>query len=157
MGYLYRRKLRSGKLTSTWWCKYYVNGRPVRESTGTDKETEARRFVKEREGRVATGQPILPRADRVRYDDVAQDLRQHYQVTGSRGLDEAESRLKHLDSFFRGRRVAGVGQTEITAYVVKRQGEGAANGTINRELGVLSRMLRLAYESGKVLRLPVIH
>ena len=31
-----------------------------------------------------------------------------------------------------------------------------ANGTINRELATLSRMLRLGYANGKVLRLPVI-
>jgi integrase len=41
--------------------------------------------------------------------------------------------------------------------VVKRQGDSAANGTIKRELGVLNRMLKLAYESGKLLRLPIIH
>jgi integrase len=151
MGSLYRRKL-----STNIWCKYYVNGRPVRESTGTAKETEARRFLKEREGRVATGAPMLPRADRVRYEEAAADLRQHYEATGTRGKVEAESRFKHLDAFFRGRRVAGIGPSEITAYVVKRQHEGAANGTINRELGVLSRMLKLAYESGKLLRLPVI-
>jgi integrase len=32
----------------------------------------------------------------------------------------------------------------------------ASGGTINRELAVLIRMLRLAYENGKLLRLPVI-
>ena len=52
---------------NVWWCKYYVNGRPVRESAGTEKETEAKRFLDGRRGRVATGAPILPRADRVRY------------------------------------------------------------------------------------------
>jgi hypothetical protein len=31
-----------------------------------------------------------------------------------------------------------------------------ANGTINRELAVLTKMLRLAYENRKLLRLPVI-
>lgn len=71
-----------------WWCKYYVNGRPVRESTGAEKEGEAKRFLDGRKGRVATGQPILPRADRVRYDDVATDLRQHYEATGARDLAE---------------------------------------------------------------------
>ena len=35
--------------------KYYANGRAVRESTGTAKEQEARRFLKAREGLVATG------------------------------------------------------------------------------------------------------
>lgn len=62
-----------------WWVKYYVNGRAVRESAGTEKETEARRFLKAKEGRAATGQPILPRADRVRYEEATKDLRQHYQ------------------------------------------------------------------------------
>jgi hypothetical protein len=38
-----------------------------------------------------------------------------------------------------------------------RQGQGVANGTINREVAVLGRMQRLAYEHGKLLRLPVIH
>src|SRR5437660_1413643 len=44
----------------------------------------------------------------------------------------------------------------MAAYVERRQREGAANGTINRELGVLSKVLRLAYENGKLVRVPVI-
>ena len=151
MGSLYRRT-RSTHI----WCKYYVDGRPVRESTGTETMTEARRFLKLREGAVATGQPILRRADRVRYDELAQDLRAHYQATGERGMVEAEARLTHLDAFFHGRRASALGPAEVTDYVVRRQAEGAANGTINRELGVLGRMLRLAYERSKLLRLPVI-
>jgi integrase len=138
-----------------------VNGRPVRESTGIAGDTKtpparARDFLKEREGRVATGQPVLPRADRVRYDEVAADLRQHYEATGSRDLEEADYRLEHLKAFFEGRRVAAIGQAEATAYVLTRQGEQASSATINRELAVLIRMLRLAYEHGKLLRLPVI-
>ena len=34
---------------------------------------------------------------------------------------------------------------------------GAANGTINREVGVQVRMLRLAFEHNKLLRLPIVH
>ena len=58
-----------------YWVKYYQNGRAVRESTGTDKETEAKRFLEGRKGRVATGQPILPRADRVLCGELLDDLR----------------------------------------------------------------------------------
>ncbi len=54
MGYLYQRG-------NIWWVKYYRNGRPIRESTGTDKETEAKRSLKLREGDVATGRLIIPR------------------------------------------------------------------------------------------------
>ena len=128
----------------------------MRESTGTEKETEAKRFLKAREGRVATGQPILPRVDRIRYEEIAQDLRQHYETTGCRDLREARARFDHLARFFEGRRVAVIGSAEATTYVAKRQAEGAANATINRELSTLTRMLRLAYEAGKLLRLPVI-
>ncbi len=39
---------------------------------------------------------------------------------------------------------------------MKRQEEGASNATINRELAVLGRMLRLAYENAKLARLPLI-
>ncbi len=142
--------------SKVWWVKYYVNGRRIRESTGTEKETEARRFLKEREGRVATGQPILPRTDRVRYDEAAQDLRQHYRTTGDRNPEEAEFRLKHLDVFFSGRRLASIGPADMTRYALQRQGEGVSSATINKETATLSRMLRLAYENGKLLRLPVI-
>jgi integrase len=139
-----------------FWVKYYVNGRPVRETTGTNKETEARRFLKEREGRAAVGQAILPRADRVRYEEVARDLREHYQATGARNLKEAETRLQHLDRFFQGRRVAALSQADAIAYVLERQGDEVSNATINRELAILTKMLRLAYETSKLVRMPVI-
>jgi integrase len=155
-----------------WWCKYYVAGRPVRESTGTDDQRQAQRFLDARRGKVATGELVLPRADRVRYDEAAGDLRQHYATTGSRGKKEAEWRLTHLDRFFRGYPLQAIGPEAITRYVAKRQAEATqmiaaregdtvtrrltSNGTINRELGVLGRMLRLAYENGKLVRMPII-
>ncbi len=47
-------------------------------------------------------------------------------------------------------------QADITSYVLKRQGEKASNATVNRELATLRRMLRLAYEGGKLFRvLPI--
>jgi hypothetical protein len=75
---------------------------------------------------------------------------------GKRDVGEAEARLKHLDPFFQQARVVSITADRITRYVQARQQEGAANGTINRELATLSRMLRLAYRNGKLLRLPVI-
>jgi len=99
---------------------------------------------------------ILPCADRIRYEEIAEDLRRHYETTGRRVLKEADARLKNLKEFFQQRRVAGIGPAEIQLYVERRQKKSAANGTINRELATLSRMLRLAYTNGKLLRLPVL-
>jgi integrase len=149
MGQLYQR----GRV---WWVKYYVNGRPVRESTRTSKQTEAERILKTREGRAAAGMPMLPRADRVRYEEAAEDLRTHYQTTGIRDLAEVGARFKHLDLFFRGRRLADISGATATQYVARRQAEGAANGTINREVGVLLKMMHLAHEHNKLLRVPKI-
>src|SRR5215470_10181653 len=149
MGALYKRG-------TIWWIKYYANGRPVRESTGTDKEKEAERILKQKEGRVAAGLPVLPRVDRITYDEAKQDLLQYYAASGSRDLTEAGFRLSHLDRVFGGWRLAAIGGAEMTAYAVARQRAGAANGTINRELATLSRLLRLAYEQNKLVRLPVV-
>lgn len=145
------------RFSAVWWAKYYVNGAPIRESTGTESETEAKRFLKAQEGKAATGRAIIPRVERIRYEEAAVDLRAHYQTTGERDLEEAEGRLKHLDAFFRTKRLSGIGPADLTRYIAKRQADGVANGTINRELAVLGRMLRLAYENGKLLRLPIIH
>ncbi|HEX2480944.1 MAG TPA: tyrosine-type recombinase/integrase [Methylomirabilota bacterium] len=151
MGSLYKQKG-----SRIWWAKYYANGRPVRESTGTHNDQEAGRFLKAREGRVAAGQPLLPRVDRVRYAEIAQDLRRHYEATGKRDLKEFDYRVKHLERFFDGRRVASIGQAEVDAYILARHRRGAAAGTIRRELGTLVKMLRLAYTAGKLVRLPVL-
>jgi integrase len=158
-----------------WWCKYYINGRPVYESTGTDKEQEAKRLLAIRKGAVATGAPLPPRLDRIRYDELAQDLRRFYTTTGNRELGEAEDRLAHLDRFFSGRRAIAIGSSLIREYVEKRQGETThlvaerredgtvvrrptSNRTINLELALLKRMLRLAAhaEPPKLLRVPRI-
>jgi integrase len=139
------------------WIKFYANGRAHYESTKTDKVKVAEQILKEREGRVATGQPILPRTDKVRFEVAVEDLTTHYRTTGCRNLGEAQWRLDHLTAYFRGYRLAAIGSAEVTKYIASRQEQGASNGTINRELAVLGRMLRLAYEHGKLLRVPVIH
>jgi integrase len=154
MGTLYRRG-------HVWWAKYYVNGRPVRESTGVAGDTgaaptEARRFLKVREGKAANGEPVLRRADRVRYEEIRADLLQHYATTGRRNATELGWRLKHLDRFFAGRRVAHITQAVVTTYVARRQEQGAANATINRELATLGPMMRLAYKHDKAQRLLLV-
>jgi integrase len=137
-----------------WWVKYYVNGRAVRESTGAEKETEAKRFLDGRRGRVAEGLPVMPRADRTRYDDARADLIAHYEATGARDVTEAGYRLEHLNTMFKGRRLASIGPADANRYTVQRREEGAADGTIRRELSTLTTMLSLAAEHGKLLRVP---
>ncbi len=53
MGMIYKR----GKV---FWIKYYSGGKPIRESAGTMKNTEAQRKLKEKEGRSASGLQPFP-------------------------------------------------------------------------------------------------
>jgi integrase len=160
MGSVYRKKRKQPDGTireeSTWWIKFYEHGVVRRESADTEKEQEARRILRAREGAVATGQPILPRADRVKWEEAEADLLTHYTATGTRDVGEVAPRLAHVDEYFRGRRLASIGPADSTAYAKRRQEEGASNATINRELAVLGRALRLAYEHNKLARLPIL-
>lgn len=40
------------KRGNVYWIKYYCAGKPYRESTHSDKESEAKRLLKLREGQV---------------------------------------------------------------------------------------------------------
>ncbi len=152
MGMLYKQK-GSGK----WWMKYYVDGRPIRESTETDNWEEAKTCLKQREGKAAEGQPILPRARRVRVEELLNDLRVEYQTSGRRTLREADTRFVPLKAFFTRRRVSTLNGAVFTEYIQRRQAAGVANGTINRELSMLGTALRFGEENSKVLRRPIIH
>jgi integrase len=60
----------------------------------------------------------------------------------------------HLDEFFTGWKLVSIGQADATAYAKFRQGQEAANGTINRELETLIKLLHLSHEHGKLLQVP---
>jgi integrase len=161
MGCLYKRKkkLPTGEVRElpTIWIKYYQNGRMVRESTGTTKETVARRMLRSREGDVEKGIPIVPQMGKVTFDDAAKDLVNDYEVNRKRSLAGLKRRIKrHLQPVFGGKRLIAISTSDIRAYAAGRQSEGAANATINRELSALKRMFSLAVQAGKLHAKPYI-
>jgi integrase len=157
MGQCYQPKLKSGGRSKRWVIAYYVPGKgKVRENTGTKDERVARKLLKEREGRVAAGAPLLPRVDKVRWEEAEKDLRTFYATTGRRDLKEYDYRVAHLTRFFAGRRIASLKPADVTAYTAHRQAQGVVGATIRRELGTLGKLLRLAYENEKLQRLPLI-
>lgn len=161
MGSLHKRKqkLTDGTVRElpTVWIKYYQNGRVVRESTGTTKETVARRMLRAREGDVEHGIPITPKMGHITFEEASKVLLEDYQVNGKKSCADVKRRIDlALEPAFRGKRLLSITTTEIRAYAAARQAAGAANATINRELSALKRMFSLAVKDGKLHAKPFI-
>jgi len=163
MGMIYRRKRRdpvTGELVESgpYWAKYYRQGRPFYESTETEDKTEARRKLKEWEGQVAQGLHQGPQVGRTRFEDLVELIRQDYAMNDRKTARRLKEYVSHLSGAFGKMRASAITTDKTTAYVAKRREAGAANGTINRELGILKRMFRLAYQQTppKVARVPHI-
>jgi integrase len=153
------------KRGNVWWSKLYRDGVPVYQSTGikvskpgVDAATlkrEAQRKDDVWTGQLAAGS-FLPRAERATYDELVEDLTRHYRNTGDRELLEVNGRLAHLNGVFSGTRASRIDAAMVSGYVEKRKIEQAASGTINRELGLLTKMLRLGLRNRKLVHVPHI-
>jgi hypothetical protein len=142
------------------WVGYTgPNGEYVRESCGSPKRTDAQTFLKKRMEAVSGGNFLGPQVERITVDNLYDDLLQDYR-THDKDVEWAKGRWNvHLKDFFGGMRASRVGTTQIAAYVERRQGEGAAKATLNRELALLRRAFSLGFdaEPQKVSRVPKFH
>lgn len=151
MGCIYKR---GGK----YWVKYYKNGKPYYESSDSDKEADAKRLLKKREGEISEGKIPGIYFDRVKFDDLEKDLLSDYRVNGRKSLERVEYSIKHLKEHFEGAKVTEITTPRIRKYIEARLEEGAENGTINRELAALKRMLNIGAQQTppRVDRVPFI-
>ncbi len=153
-------KLRMGGLKrrgQIWWIRYYRNGRRYEESSRSARKSDAIDLLRVRLGDIAKGVPVTPALTRMRFGEAAADLLNDYTTNGRRSHDNVKRLIElALEPYFGGRRMASLSTSDVRAYIVARQADGAANATINRELAALKRMFSLAMQAQKLLHKPQI-
>ncbi len=162
MGSIYRNKYRDKKTgelreSAVLWIKYYRNGVMMRESSDSEKEKDAKRLLKLREGDVERGVPITPRIGKIKFEELAQDVVNDYKMNERATVEETERRFRlHILPQFGRRRASAINTSDVIKFTAERQAAGAANAEINRELAAIKRAFVLATKSGKLLTRPHI-
>jgi integrase len=147
------------KRGSIWWIKFYHNGRPFRESSGSENYQDAERLLKRRQGEIAVGRFAGLGPERIRVRDLLNMVLDDYRVNERRTVYEVALRItRHLIPFFGDLRAADFSTLRLKRYIAERRAEGARNATINRELSIVRRGFRLAAQSDppKVAYVPHI-
>jgi integrase len=138
------------KRTSVYWIAYYHRGKEHRESSHSENESQARKLLKQRLGEMSRGHLIGSSEERLSFEDLANMLLTDYEINGKRSIESVRLSIRHLREFFGLGRAIDITPDRVGAYVRDRQREGAANGSINRELAALKRAFTLATRAGKL-------
>lgn len=143
-----------------WWIQYYIGGKRVRESTRTAHRPSAVKILNDKIAAVDAGRPVGPQTDRSTFEDLARILIDEYEANERRSLRRIKQALAHLRDFFGDHKAKDITADAINRYVAMRraephrQGTGASNATINRELTALRRAMTLAVKSRKLAYRP---
>ena len=142
-----------------WWAKIvpYKGAKAIFESTKRTRKDHAQTYLDERlkDYQMDLGHV---RPEQVTFTELAEDLKTDYRIQGRKSLDGLDNRISHLKKVFSNMRAMEINTARVKRYIDLRQSEGAQNGTINRELAALSKMLNLGMENTprKVLSMPHI-
>lgn len=139
-----------------YWIAYSYRGREHRESSRSDNESQARKLLKKRIGETSAGTFIGPNEERLTFEGMADMLLTDYQINGKRSLSTLRGLIRHLSGSFGMTKAVDITPDRIAAYIADRQGERAANASINRELAALKRMFNLAVRARKLNHAPYV-
>jgi integrase len=139
-----------------WYTAVYVNGRQVRESTGTEDEQKALRVLRKRMAEAFQGEAI-PRENKVTLGELLTMVETDYAVHQRRSLPTLRFPLRHLrDHFGEGTKAVSITSDRLDRYILARQAAGAAIASIRIELALLSKAFTLAVRAKKLRSKPYI-
>lgn len=132
-----------------WYMRYSVNGKLYRRSTGTAKKADAEKELRKTKSEIDNGRNPA-RGDQLTVSDLLQLVIDDYKMRHNKSLNTVIEKMKHIREHFKNRKAKNINRGAIKQYILKRQKAGVNDATINRELAVLRRALRLAGKHGTV-------
>jgi integrase len=141
-----------------YWIRYHHRGREFRESARSIERPDAVRLLKQRLADLSQGRPGGPDEERITFDQIAVGYLDERTLKGvpEPRLQWSKARVANLKTFFGALRAVEITTSKMREYAKARRAAGAEPGTVNRDLGALSRMFTLALQSGKLSRRPYI-
>ena len=132
------------KTVATWWVQYSIRGKRYRESSRSRNRSDAVKLLKRRLGAATGGGPVGIDIERTSFEDLTRILVDNYRAHRRRSSSRLEDAIGHLREFFYDTKAIEITEDRLSAYIVYRQDQRAANATINRELAALRRGFKLA-------------
>jgi integrase len=142
---LYRR----GK---TWWMDFVVDGRQKCETTGTSNKRLAQKILDKRKGEIAEGRFNLPKSNPPTLKQWAEQFLETIAHPNTKRT--YDSCIHVLLEFFGDARLSQMSPGRIEEFKLSRTRAGTGPATINRNLAVLRRMMKLAARQRMIARTP---
>jgi integrase len=144
LGTIYKR----GRI---WWIRVRHGDRP--ESSGSTSREVAEDLLKKRLAEAHVGRAV-PAAGQARFDDLELMVLADMRANGRRSVHNVEKNiLPRLRESFGALRLNEIGYEEVGGYIARRL-KVASPATVRYERAVLRRMFGIAYQAGKVVRIP---
>jgi integrase len=163
-----KRERGTGGLIKLKGCRYYYaqfydqHGKQRRVSTRTAVKQDAQGILRNLMVANERGEPFVGDVKKLRYEDLRSALLHNYAERGNKSLEtyangeETIWGLKAVDEWFKEMPVTRITTDAARDFAADLLKNGAANGTVNRSLALLRRMLNIAREDGKLPNVPKI-
>lgn len=128
--------------TDKLYIRWRVDGKQYQEATGSASREYAEKLLATKIADSVRGVTLVDGVRRLTYEDIrAEYLR-------FRPAQADYPGLKHLDAFFKGRKVTAITRTLVAAFADARRKAGIHDHTIRRNLTCLRAMLNRAHKVG---------
>jgi integrase len=152
-GTIYRRRdPKTGEHTGPWWVQIHIDGRPVRQSTGTTSYADAIKYRDKLLAKRVRGEIVGGTPDKVTVGELLNDL-----LASTQHAETAKVRRyvieANLRPYFGKMKASRLTTAKIEEYRTSRVKAGVSQATANRELAIVRTALYL----GRKRTPPKVH